>query len=765
MKSILRIVFLSIITMSMSTVFAQPADASPFVSTPEIEGKIDELLSRMTVDEKVGQMNQYTSSWDLTGPPPSEGDNKVKFDQIKSGLVGSMLNVLSAEATREAQEFAVEESRLGIPMIFGYDVVHGYKTMMPVPLGETASWDLELIEKSAAVAAAEASAAGVHWTFAPMVDISRDARWGRVMEGAGEDPYLASLVAAARVKGFQGDDLKATHTIAACAKHFAAYGFAEAGRDYNTVDISLATMKNVVLPPFKACLDAGAASFMNAFNEWEGIPATGDHYLQRELLKGEWDFQGFVVSDWGSIGEMVNHGYAADNKHAAELAVNAGSDMDMESRAYVYNLAKLVKEGKVEEKVLDDAVRRILRVKFQLGLFDDPYKYCDPEREERVIMSDEHMAIAREAAKKSIVLLKNDNAILPLKKEGQKIAVIGPLAKSKDVPLGSWRAQAITNSAISLWEGMESAISQKADLSYAEGAALTTGERSFLMELTFNEDDTSGFSEALEVAKSAEVVVFAIGEDCWQTGEGRSQTNIELAGVQMELFRAIKEVNPNVVVVLMNGRPVAIPEIAENATAILEVWHLGSQAGHGIADVLFGDYNPAGKLPVSFPRATGQVPIAYNHKNTGRPTGGPMVFWSHYTDEENSPLYPFGYGLSYTTFEYGELSLSSDNISLNETLTVTCLLENTGNTAGIEVAQLYIRDKVASITRPVKELKGFERVALDAGESKEVRFDIDAQMLGFYNRKGDWVVEAGEFDVFVGTNSQEVKMGSFQLKD
>jgi beta-glucosidase len=676
-----------------------------------------------------------------------------------------MLNVTGAEATRKAQQLAVENSRLKIPMIFGYDVIHGYQTMFPIPLAEAASWEPELARKSARVAAVETSAAGVQWTFAPMVDIARDARWGRIMEGSGEDPYLGSLFAAARVKGFQGDDLSANNTIASCVKHFAAYGFAEAGRDYNTVDISESTLRNVVLPPFKAASDAGAATFMNSFNEIGGTPSTANSHLLRDILKGEWNFDGFVVSDWNSVGELLVHGVAADKKDAARLAINAGSDMDMEGNCYVPNLKKLVEEGSVDVKVLDDAVRRVLRIKYRLGLFDDPYKYSDESREKILILSKENLRVAREAARRSIVLLKNEGQLLPLKKEGQKIAIIGELAADKDVPLGSWRAKAITGSAVSLLEGMKNAVSNSANLTFAKGPKYVSGKSLFSGPLEFNTTDRTGIEEAVNIAKSADVVVLALGENCFQTGEGRSQADIRMKGLQQELLEAVCAVNKNVVVVLMNGRPIEIGWMAKNVTAIVEAWHLGSEAGHGIADVLFGDYNPAGKLPVSFPATVGQVPIYYNHKNTGRPFGGAeSVFWSHYTDASNAPLYPFGFGLSYTTFAYSDLKLSAPALAKGEKLQVSVTVKNTGKVAGEEVVQLYIRDLVGSITRPVKELKAFEKIKLNPGESKVVNFPLGENDLAFWGADNKFKAEPGDFKLWVGTNSAEGLEASFKLK-
>ncbi|PZQ79745.1 MAG: glycosyl hydrolase, partial [Flavobacterium johnsoniae] len=560
-----------------------------------IDRKVDSVLKLMTLEEKVGQMNQYNGFWDVTGPVPKDGQAAKKYENLKKGLVGSMLNVRGVKDVRALQKIAVEETRLGIPLIFGFDVVHGYKTISPIPLAEAASWDLEAMKKSAEIAAAESAVAGLNWTFAPMVDISRDARWGRVMEGAGEDPYLGSQIAIARVKGFQGDKFN-EFRLAACTKHFAGYGFAESGRDYNTVDISDNTLHNIILPPFKATVDAGVLTFMNSFNELEGIPATGNSYLQRELLKKDWEFDGFVVSDWGSLGEMIPHGYAKDLKDAAMKAANAGSDMDMESYGYVSHLADLVKEGKVSEDKIDDAVRRILKVKFELGLFDNPYKYCDENREKEYTGKKEFHDGVLDMAKKSIVLLKNENSLLPLKKQGQKIAVIGALANDKTSPLGSWRIGADDNTAVSFLEGMANYKGNQ--ITYEKGADVALGEPRFMLETKINTTDKSGFEKAIAAAKQADVVIMVLGEHGLQSGEGRSRSDITLPGVQQELLEAVYKANPNIVLVLQNGRPLAIPWAAKNIPAIVEAWHLGTQSGHAIAQVLYGDYNPSGKLPM-----------------------------------------------------------------------------------------------------------------------------------------------------------------------
>ena len=700
----------------------------------------------------------------MTGPPPGAGAQKAAYEQIRTGLVGSMLNVNGAEATRKAQQLAVENSRLKIPMIFGYDVIHGYRTIFPIPLAEAASWDPAAAERSARVAATEAAAAGLHWTFGPMVDIARDARWGRIMEGSGEDPYLGSLMAAARVRGFQGRDLSATDTIAACAKHYAAYGFAESGRDYNTVDLSEQTLRNVVLPPFRAAADAGVATFMNSFNEIAGIPATGNVHLQRDILKGEWGFQGFVVSDWGSIGEMVPHGFSKDLAQAAEQAITAGSDMDMEARAYVRHLADLVRAGRVDVKLVDDAVRRVLRVKFALGLFDDPYRYSDAAREKAATLTPANLEAARDVARRSIVLLKNEGALLPLRKDLKTVAVIGPFAADKDAPLGNWRGQGAANSAIPLLEGIKAAVSPATRVLYAEGVKLVTGPRNFMTPSVYNTTDRSGIQAAVEAARKAEVVLLAIGEDAFQSGEGRSQADLGLKGLQDELLRAVVDANPKVAVVLTGGRPLAIPHVADAVPALVETWLLGSQSGHAIADVVFGDFNPAGRLPASFPRHVGQEPLDYGHKNTGRPGPEQGVTWSHFTDVPNDALFPFGFGLSYTTFAYSEPKLSDAEIGAGGRLRVSVTVANTGARAGAEVVQLYVRDMVGSVTRPVKELKGFQRVELAAGESREVTFTLTPADLAFYTARGRWEAEPGGFAVFVGGSSRDVKSASFTLR-
>lgn len=736
--------------------------------TDDIDSKVTKLLSQMTIQEKIGQMNQYNGFTNFTGPAPEGGDEKNKYDNIKNGLVGSMLNVRGVDEVRAVQRLAVEESRLGIPIIFGFDAIHGYKTTFPIPLAESASWNLDLIEKSARLTAKESAAAGINWTFAPMVDITRDARWGRVMEGAGEDPYLGSLIAAARVKGFQGSDLSSEETIAATAKHFAAYGFSESGKDYNTVDIGINTLHNIVLPPFKASLEAGVKTFMNSFNDLNGIPVTADKFLQREILKGDWDFDGFIVSDWGSIREMIDHGYAKDRKNAGELALNGGSDMDMESYIYLEYLEELINEGKVKMSQIDDAVSRILKVKYELGLFDDPYKYLDKEREASVIGSKEILDATYEVAQNSIVLLKNENNILPLKKSGLNIALIGPLADDKNSPLGNWRIAADNNSAISVKEGMENYDGNK--ITHSIGVRLINKvPDGFHEEVSINETDKSGISDAKRIARNADVVVMVLGEYGFQSGEARSRAKLDLPGLQQELLEEVYSVNKNIVLVLMNGRPLVLNWHEENLPAIVEAWHLGSSSGSAIASVLYGDFNPSGKLPMSFPRSVGQLPLYYNYKSTGRPgvdgVDPGSVFWSHYIDELNSPLFPFGFGLSYSEFIISDVKLSSNELKSGESIQATIEITNTSKIKGREVVQLYIQDKYASTTRPVKELKGFELVDLNPGETKAINFTIDEKMLEFYNASNQWIAESGEFNLYIGNSSSTKNAVSFSFID
>jgi beta-glucosidase len=707
-----------------------------------LEQRIDSVMNLMTLDEKIGQLNQYSSSW-VTGPVSPEGNI---LREIKEGKLGSLLNVRGALKTRALQQVAVQ-SRLKIPLLFGLDVIHGYKTTFPIPLAEAASWDIDLIRESARIAATEAAASGIHWTFAPMVDIARDPRWGRVMEGAGEDTYLASAIAKARVEGFQGNGIGNIDAVMACAKHYAAYGAAIGGRDYNSVDMSERTLWDIYLPPFKAALDAGASTFMNSFNDLNGIPATGNVYLQREILKGKWNFRGFVVSDWGSIGEMVDHGYAKDKYEASMLAINAGSDMDMESRCYINQLSPLVKDGKVQVSTIDEAVKRILRKKFELGLFNDPFKFCNEEREQQALGTPEHRTKAREVAKKSIVLLKNENNLLPLS-PNKKIALIGPLAKSKVDMLGFWNVPWPDNSdVVSQLEGLEKRFG-KNNIFYARGCDV-------------NDTSRKDFKEALRIAEKADVVIMSVGESREMSGEAKSRSNIHLPGVQEELIKAIYATEKPIVVIINAGRPLIFNWTSDHVQAILYTWWLGSEAGNALADILSGDYNPSAKLPITFPRAEGQIPLYYNYLNTGRPASDDdrvSLFRSGYMDLPKSPKYPFGYGLSYTTFTYDQLKLSPSKMNSDQTIHVSCTLTNTGAYAGEEVVQLYIRDQVASVVRPVKELKDFQKVHLAPGERKTVHFSIDRQKLSFYNDKMIWTTEPGTFDLMIGSSSAEIKL-------
>jgi beta-glucosidase len=718
-----------------------------------INQKVNALLKKMTIEEKIGQLTQYTGDNSATGPITI---NPNKQAEIKAGLVGSMLNVIGTKYTRQYQELAMQ-SRLKIPLLFGQDVIHGYKTTFPIPLAEAASWDLQAIELAARVAATEAAASGIHWTFAPMVDIARDPRWGRVMEGAGEDTYLGSKIAYARVKGFQGNKLGDLNSVMACVKHFAAYGAATGGRDYNSVDMSERMLFETYLPPFKAALDAGAATFMNSFNDINGIPATGNAHLQRDILKGKWNFQGFVVSDWGSIGEMVAHGYSKDLKAAALSAITAGSDMDMESNAYRYNLAELVKEGKVSVDLIDDAVKRILRKKFELGLFEDPYRYSDEKRAEKALNNPENRKAALEVAQKSIVLLKNENQTLPLSKSLKTIAFIGPMVKEYKANMGFWSVELpdvdYDKWVVSQWDGLQNKVGKNTKLLYAKGC-----------EVDGNNKD--GFAEAVAAAKQADVVILSIGERHDMSGEAKSRSDLHIPGVQEDLVKAIQATGKPVVVLVNAGRPLIFNWTADNVPAIVYTWWLGTEAGNAIADVLFGDYNPSGKLPMTFPREMGQVPIYYNHFSTGRPAPNENAtgYVSAYIDLKNSPKFPFGYGLSYTKFKYSGLKLSSAKMKNNETIKVSFQLSNVGKVAGEEVVQLYLKDKFGSVVRPILELRDFQKVKLNAGESKTIEFTIDKEKLSFYNDKLEWITEPGDFEVMIGASSADIKLKSdFEL--
>ncbi|TRX24181.1 glycosyl hydrolase [Flavobacterium franklandianum] len=723
-----------------------------FSQQKTIDQKIDALLKQMTLEEKIGQLNQYSGDNAATGPITIHLN---KINEIKNGQLGSMLNILGAKYTRQYQELAMQ-SRLKIPLLFGQDVIHGYKTTFPIPLAEAASWDLPEIEQSCRIAAIEASASGIHWTFAPMVDIVRDPRWGRVMEGAGEDTYLGSKIAYARVKGFQGKKLGDLNSVMACAKHFAGYGAAVGGRDYNSVDMSERMLWETYLPPFKAAIDAGAATLMNSFNDLNGIPASGNNYLIRNILKGKWNFKGFVVSDWGSIGEMINHGYVKDSKEAAIAAIIAGTDMDMESNSYRNNLAQLVKEKKINASLIDEAVKRILRKKFELGLFDDPFRYCNSEREKDALNNPEHAKIARKIASKSIVLLKNEQHILPLSKNIKTIAFIGPMVKLKRANHGFWAIDlkdVDSTYIVSQWEGLEKKVGKNTQLLYAKGCGI-------------EDESKADFQEAIDVANQADVVILSIGERWNMSGEAKSKSNIHLPEVQENLIKELQKTGKPIVILINAGRPLIFNWTADTMPTIVYTWWLGSEAGNAIADVLFGDYNPSGKLPMSFPREEGQIPIYYNHFNTGRPARNETNtnYVSAYTDLPNSPKFPFGFGLSYTTFQYADLKLSKQKMKSDESIEVSLTIKNTGDFAGEEVVQLYLRDKVGSVVRPILELKDFKKINLEVGETKTIKFTIDNQKLSFYNSKLEFNSEPGDFDLMIGSSSTDIRLrDNFEL--
>lgn len=717
----------------------------------EINKKVASLISRMTLEEKIGQLTLYTSGWDQTGPTL----RSEYMEDVRSGRCGNLFNAHTAEYNRGLQKVAVEETRLGIPLLFGYDVIHGYKTIFPIPLAEACSWDMNLIEKSARLAAKEAAAAGLHWTFNPMVDISRDPRWGRIAEGAGEDPYLGGLIAAAKVKGHQGEELSDPSTLLACVKHFAAYGGAQAGRDYHTVDMSDRVLRETYLPPYKAAIDAGAATVMTAFNEVDGVPATGSKYLMEDILRKEWDFDGFIVTDYTAINEMVPHGYALDNQHAAELAINVGVDMDMQGAVYQNHLEKLVQEGKVSEDDINASVSRILKYKYKLGLFDDPYRYSDAEREKEVVFSKELMDHSLEAGRKSIVLLKNISVngkkLLPIDPTTKNIAIIGPLGNNKEDQLGTWHASGDVNKAITLFEALKTAL-PNANISYTEGCK-TSGA------------DQSGFKDALEAARKADIIIMAIGEDYRQSGEAASRSELGLPGKQQALLEAIYQLNKPIVSVVMAGRPLTMGWMEDNISAIVYAWHLGTMAGPAITDVLLGAYNPSGKLVITFPRNVGQIPIYYSMKNTGRPFDANNKYTSKYLDVENTPLYPFGYGLSYTDFEYSNLRLSNKTLNGDGSINVSIQVKNTGALKGVETIQLYTQDLVGSVTRPVKELKDFRQIELSPGESKVVSFTITSDDLRFHTQNMEYKAEPGKFTLYIGGNSVDVLSADFEYKN
>lgn len=756
--------FLTLVLVSCNT-----KENKTLVSTDNpFEAKVDSILGLMTLEEKLGQLN-LPSSGDITTGSSQSSDIAKK---IEEGKVGGLFNIKTVEKIREVQKIAVEKSRLGIPLIFGMDVIHGYETTFPIPLGLSASWDMEMIKKTAQMAAKEATADGINWTFSPMVDISRDPRWGRVSEGSGEDVYLGSLIAKAMVNGYQGDDLTLNNTMLACVKHFALYGAPEAGRDYNTVDMSRIRMYNEYLPPYKAAIDEGVGSVMASFNEIDGVPATGNKWLLTDLLRNDWNFNGFVVTDYTGINEMIAHGMG-DLQQSSALALKAGIDMDMVGEGLLTTLKKSLDEGKVDMNDIDTAVKRILTAKYQIGLFDDPYKYCDLERPKTDVFTSENRAFARQVSAESMVLLKNENNLLPLKKSGT-IALIGPLANTAVNMAGTWSVATKQEKSNPLLEGLKTVVGDKANILYAKGSNVDYN-LDFEKRITMfgkdiprdNKTDKQLLDEALAIAKKSDVILAAIGETAELSGESSSVTNLQIPQAQKDLLNALLKTGKPVVLVLFTGRPLAIVEENENVSAILNVWFPGSEAGLAISDVLFGDVNPSGKLTATWPMNVGQVPIFYNHKNTGRPLGNKEgkfeKFKSNYLDVRNEPLYPFGYGLSYANFEYSNLNLDKTSITAEDKITVSVDVTNSGNYDGKEVVQLYIRDVVGSVTRPVKELKGFQKVMINKGETKNISFTISVEDLKFYNSNLDFVAEPGEFHVYIGTDSSTEMMKTFEL--
>ena len=701
-----------------------------------VEARVEDLLGRMTLEEKIGQMCQNTKY-----PESHE-------QLVEAGRVGSLFNVTGAEQTNEVQRIAVERSRLGIPLIFGLDVIHGYSTIHPIPLAMASSWDPEMAKKAASMAAAEASSEGIHWTFAPMVDIARDPRWGRVAEGAGEDPYLGSAMARAWVEGYQGESLADPGTIVACPKHYVAYGGAEGGRDYNTVEVSERTLRDVYLPPFKAAVEAGAGTLMSAFNDLNGIPTSANRFTLTTVLREEWGFEGFVVSDFNSIGELVSHGIAGTRAQAGKEAVEAGVDMDMEGNVYQTTLARLVEEGAVSEETVDEAVRRILTIKFRQGLFERPY--TDTGLATEVLQCREHIEAARDFARRSMVLLKNENGLLPLKKDLKIVAVIGPLADEQDALLGCWPCMGKPEDVVTVLEGIKTKVSEETEVLHAKGCDIQG-------------DSAEGLKDAADRAKAADVAIVVVGESREMSGEAGCRSSLDLPGVQERLVRDVCDTGVPVVMVLLNGRPMSISWSAEHVPAILEAWHPGIQGGNAVADLLFGDFDPVGRLPVTFPRTVGQVPIYYNHKNTGRPPTS-LLYTSKYIDLPSTPLYPFGHGLSYTRFDYSNLTISPEKISPDGEVEVSLDVENVGDRDGVEMVQLYLRDLVGSVTRPVKELKGFKRITLKSGKKTTVKFLVGPEQLAFVNRGMKRVVEPGTFDVMVGSSSEDIKLtGRFKV--
>ena len=757
-----RFLLTAVITASAFT-----AMAAPQADKDKMDQFIDNLMGKMTLQEKIGQLNLPVSGEIVTGQAKSSD----VAGKIRKGQVGGLFNVKGVENIREVQKIAVEQSRLKIPLLFGMDVIHGYETVFPIPLALSCSWDMEAIKESARIAAKESSADGICWTFSPMVDICRDPRWGRMAEGGGEDPYLGSEISAAMVKGYQGDDLTDKNTIMACVKHFALYGAPEAGRDYNTVDMSHLSMFNNYFPPYKAAIDAGVGSVMTSFNVVDGIPATGNKWLMTDVLRDRWGFDGFVVTDYTAISEMIAHGMG-DLQQVSAMSLSAGTDMDMVADGFLTTLEKSLKEGKVTMAEIDKACRRILEAKYKLGLFDDPYKYCDASRVKKDIFTAENRAVARKIATETFVLLKNENNLLPLQRKG-KIALVGPLANTKANMPGTWSVAATSDKYNSLYESMKQSLAGKAEVLYAKGSNLMYDAQReaeatmFGREMRDLRSAQELLDEALSVASQADVIVAAVGESSEMSGESSSRTNLEMPDAQRDLLTALKKTGKPIVLVYFAGRSTVMTWEQENFPAILNVWFGGSEAADAICDVVFGDVSPSGKLTTTFPKNVGQIPLYYNHLNTGRPLEAGKwfsKFRSNYLDIDNDPLYPFGYGLSYTTFRYGDLQLSNNSMNEKGKITASVTVTNTGNYDADEIVQMYIRDMVGSVARPVKELKGFERIHLKKGESRTVSFDITAKQLKFYNSALNWVCEPGEFEVMVGGNSRDVQTKKFSLQ-
>ena len=752
---------------AVMAVSAVTATATPPTDKGKMDKFIDNLMGKMTLQEKIGQLNLPVSGDIVTGQAKSSD----VAGKIKKGEVGGLFNVKGVDKIRDIQKVAVEQSRLRIPLLFGMDVIHGYETVFPIPLALSCSWDMAAIKESARIAAMEASADGICWTFSPMVDICRDPRWGRMAEGGGEDPFLGSAISAAMVKGYQGDDLTARNTIMACVKHFALYGAPEAGRDYNTVDMSHWSMFNNYFPPYQAAVDAGVGSVMTSFNVVDGIPATGNKWLMTDVLRNRWGFDGFVVTDYTAISEMIDHGMG-DLQQVSAMSLSAGTDMDMVADGFLTTLEKSLKEGKVTMAEIDKACRRMLEAKYKLGLFDDPYKYCDPSRVKKEMFTAESRATARKIAAETFVLLKNDNNLLPLQRKG-KIALIGPLANTKANMPGTWSVAAAFEKYNSLYEGMKQAVGNKAEVLYAKGSNLMYDAKReaeatmFGREMRDPRSDKEMLDEALKIAAQADVIVAAVGESSEMSGESSSRTNLEMPDAQKDLLIALKKTGKPIVLLNFSGRSTVMNWEQENFPAILNVWFGGSEAADAICDVVFGDVVPSGKLTMTFPKSVGQIPLYYNHLNTGRPLSEGKwfsKFRSNYLDIDNDPLYPFGYGLSYTTFKYGDLQLSSNTMDEKGKITATVTVTNTGNCDADEIVQMYIRDKVGSVSRPVKELKGFERISLKKGESRTVSFDVTADLLKFYNNELKWICEPGEFELMVGGNSRDVQTRMFSLQ-